>query len=181
VLVAYFTVALVTLYVGYVLVPNYLQQVRGYTESLVGVLFSVLYMGTVAYNALTGRVSPRVGFAAVLLGPWLAMLVLWQIPSLPATCVAFALLGGISTTWPLMQASIDRVVEPDKRGMALGVIEMCTRLGAAAASATAGQLYDLSPKHDLPFQLAVAAIPLVLLIWLLLPKRYLTHDDTPMP
>ena len=162
----------VALYLGYLLLPNYLEEVRGYSRAVIGSLFSVLSMGTVLFNALTGRIQARAGFAVLLAAPWVALALLWQVPSLPCTVLSFALLGAISSTWPLIQASIDRVVQLANRGVALGVVETLTRLALAAASAIAGRLYDQSAAPDLPFQLAMVAMPLMLLVWLCVPQPF---------
>jgi MFS family permease len=43
----YFTLTLTALYLGYLLIPNYLEETRGYSRTLIGSLFSVLSFGTV--------------------------------------------------------------------------------------------------------------------------------------
>jgi predicted MFS family arabinose efflux permease len=82
---------------------------------------------------------------------------------------AFLLLGALSTTWVVMQASIGRSVPEHVRGLALGITESLYYVGIALASWLAGQLYGLTPAHNLPLIYGLAAIFIVLMFWIIVP------------
>jgi MFS family permease len=170
-LAVYYLLATISLQVGYVLLPNFLKDTRGYSLETIGLLFSIFAAGMAVINLLAGRARQPWGLAGVLAACWLAVLILWQVGALIGVSVAFLALGGIFTARMLLMASTARVVEAQNRGLAFGFMETLTAVAAAIASWMAGTLYVMTPAHDLPLTAGLLGIPLALLLWLLLQSR----------
>ncbi|NWF70947.1 MAG: MFS transporter [Chloroflexi bacterium] len=168
-LAIFYPLALVTLEIGYVLAPTYLEAVRGYAVGTIGALFSVLSAGSLLFNYIVGKARPRVSFVVLIGAVWLGTFLIWQSSHSAGTGIAFALLGAISTMWLLAQTSVGQLVSPQQRGLALGVTETLGWLAIALASWLAGQLYEANAAHDLPLIAGVVAMLPVLALWLFSP------------
>jgi MFS family permease len=179
-LAVYYPLVLLTLYIGYALAPTYLEGVRGYSTGLIGFLFSVLSVGSLAFNYVVGKARPQVSFVALVGAVWAGTLLIWRTNSPLLTGAAFALLGAISTMWLLAQTAYGQLVRPQQRGLALGITETLGYGAIALASWLAGQLYERTPSHDLPQIVGVIAIPAALIVWLAL-GRLVHTDEVEMP
>jgi predicted MFS family arabinose efflux permease len=162
----FFAVALAALYLGYALAPTFLQDARGFSAAYIGFLFSLSAAGALLFRSVVIRFPPRQSFAILLGLACIGMLLLWQLPGRVGAAAAFSLLGAISTTWVVMQASIGDAVAAETRGLALGITESLYYGGIALASWLAGQLYGLSAGRELPLIAGAAAVLLVLVFWL---------------
>jgi MFS family permease len=176
----YFPLVLLTLYVGYVLAPTYLEGVRDYSTGAIGILFSILSLGSLGFNYVVGKAQPQVSFVVLIGAVWAGTLLVWQTGSPLLTGVAFALLGAISTMWLLAQTTFGQAVKPQQRGAALGISETLAYGAMAIAAWLAGQLYDRTPTHDLPLIVGVIAIPVALLVWFVL-GRHSQSDEIELP
>lgn len=165
-LALFFAVALAALYLGYALAPTFLQDARGFPPGTIGFLFSVSAAGALLFRSVAIRYPPRLSFAILLGLACLGLILLWQLPGRVGAAAAFFLLGAISTTWVVMQASIGDAVAAETRGLALGITESLYYGGIALASWLAGQLYGLTAGHELPLVAGAAAVLLVLVLWL---------------
>ena len=153
-------------YLGFTLVPNYLEDIGGLSQSAIGVLFSVSFLGTLVFNLTIERLRPRQGFLLLIVVPFLALPILWLRPASLWVWIALFLFGGISTMWIIKTAVIGRVVSESVQGLAFGVAESITLLNMSAASGMAGVLYGMTAGHELPLIAGLISIPIVLLLWL---------------
>jgi predicted MFS family arabinose efflux permease len=163
-----YPLALLTLYIGYALAPTYLEGVRGYSTGVIGFLFSILAVGSLVFNYVVGKARPQVSFVVLVGAVWVGTLLIWRTNSPLLTGAAFALLGAISTMWLPAQTSFGQLVNPQQRGLALGITEMLAYGAIALASWLAGQLYERTPAHDLPLIVGVIAILAALIVWFVL-------------
>jgi DHA1 family tetracycline resistance protein-like MFS transporter len=172
-LVSYYMLAMLPVYLGFVLLPNFLQQEKGLSYAIIGTLFSIVAAGTVVVNLLAGKMTMRWGPTMVLVAIWLALLGIWQLSFVPGIGVAAFVLGGVYSLRTVATTSLAHVVQPQDRGMAFGTLELLLTLSMAVAAGAAGQLYDMSPGHDLPLIVALTCIPLLIGVWLVLrtPRR----------
>ncbi len=170
-LIPLFALIIVALNVGTALAPNFLQDVRGLSTAAIGLFYSVYSVGTLAGNALVARAHPRLGTALLMITAGGALLGLWLLADPLPIGAAYLALGVVPTMWVLAQAAFSRVVRPDQRGLASGVVETLFFMGTAASSWIAGQLYDRTPAHDLPLLAGLAGIGLALVVWFLSPER----------
>jgi DHA1 family bicyclomycin/chloramphenicol resistance-like MFS transporter len=168
-LAVFFSIALVAQYLGFTLAPTFLVDARGASTGFVGLLFSLSSVGMLLSRSVVITFRPRASFAIMMGAACLGTLGLWQAPSQIWVGAAFVLLGAISTTWVVMQASIGRSVAEPVRGLALGITETLYFGGMALASWAAGQLYGRTAAHDLPLIFGSAAMLIVLVLWVALP------------
>jgi predicted MFS family arabinose efflux permease len=169
ILAGYYTLMLLVLYVGFVLAPNYLQDVRGFSLATIGILFSILAVGEFLGMLAVGRLPPRWSTAGLLLAVWVALLGIWQVRSLVGMSAAFFLLSGVSTMWAVVNAGVGRIADPRYQALASGLMETAMALALAVASWLAGQLYALTPGHALPLVAGLIGIPIVAGIWFFVP------------
>ncbi|MBX3084963.1 MAG: MFS transporter [Anaerolineae bacterium] len=161
-----YPVVLLTLELGYILAPTFLQNVRGYSTGMIGFLFSILSVGSLAFNYVVGKARPQVSFFVLVGAVFAGTILLWWTDNLLVVGIAFALWGAISTMWLLAQTSFGRLVNPQERGVALGLTETAGFCAIAVASWLSGQLYAGTPTHDLPLIVGIVAILAALILWL---------------
>ena len=172
-LMAYIVVVLVAMYLGYQLLPNFLQDVHGFSYGQIGLLFSVAAAGGAVLNLVAGRLPPRFNFAVMLALFGLALFGVWQATALPIVALAFFAGGSLNVIRTLASVRAADVVSARNQGLAFGIIETLLSLAMVVASAAAGRLYAIG--RALPLIVALAALlPLGLLwfvVWPTLPKR----------
>jgi predicted MFS family arabinose efflux permease len=171
ILAIFFGLLTIAQYIGFTLIPNYLEDTRGFSQGTIGILFSVSFMGTLGFNLIIERLRPRQGFLLLMTVSFVAFLILWGLTTSLWAWVALFLLGSISTMWIVKIASIGRVVDEDVQGLAFGVTESITFLAMSVAAWVAGILYGLRPSHEAPLIVSFVSIPLVFLMWLFFVKR----------
>ncbi len=161
----YYMFALFSVQVGFPLAPNFVHEVRGFSLADIGLLLSIMSIGTVLLSVGLGRANPRWNFAAALGVAWLALVGLWSLSNFAGVAVAFLALGGVAVTRTLGTAGIARVVGPQNRALAFGVFETLSSMQIALAAWAAGGLYSLTPTHTLPFIAGIILAPLAITIW----------------
>lgn len=162
-LILYYMLATFAVYVGFPMIPNFLQEVRGFSLSQIGLLFAVFSVGTALLNFLVSRANPRWNYVALVAALWLAILGVWQVPGFAGVSVAFLILGGLYTVNVLATAGIARVVRSRNRGLAFGILGTMNALALSGASRLAGNLYAASPER--PFVIGLVAVLPMLALW----------------
>lgn len=122
-LAAYFPLVMLTLYVGHMLLPTYFEGVRGYTTSTIGLLFSILAVGSLFFNYVVGKLRPRLSFIVLVGAVWVGIFLIWRTDNSLLMGVAFFMQGALSSFWLLSQATYGQLVTPQQRGSALGITE----------------------------------------------------------
>jgi len=170
ILAGFFAILILAQQIGFSLLPNFLEDVGGFSQAQIGVLFSVSFLGAFMGNILIARVQPRTGFIILLIASWLGMLLLLA-PIQPFLAgIAFFLFGSLTTMWLIKAASSGRAVSEENQGIAFGLIESLSFMAMSAAAGIAGVLYGLTPAHTLPLLVSTIGIPLVFVGWLLIVK-----------
>jgi MFS family permease len=178
----FYMLAFLPIYAGFAMLPNYLQDIRGYSYATVGSLFSILPIGTVVLNLSLGRMNSRWGLATVLTAIWLAYLGIWRLPFIIGTGAAFFALGGAYSLRVVATAGLSQVVRPLERGTAFSILEMLLAGATAVSAQAAGEAYSLSPSHDLALIAALVIIPILLITWLVIQApRQLRATPVPQP
>jgi predicted MFS family arabinose efflux permease len=165
-LACYFGIAALILFTGDRLIPNYLEEVRGFTRSEIGILYSILGLGTVIANMIAGRVHRRWNYPLMLSILWLALFGVWQGRAFPMAGMAFLGMGALWSARALSLPGIASTVKPGQRGLAFGAMDTLIAVALAGASQLAGVLYSSSEGHDLPFMVGLIGIPVLILLWL---------------
>lgn len=181
-LMGYFMLVFAVTYLGYQLLPNFLQDVRGLSLTRIGLLFSIGSAGTVLINLAAGRIDPRWNFPAVLAVYGLALAGLWLSAAPMVVMVAFFATGAIMVTRTLATAQAAGVVSPRNRGLAFGIIETALSIALAVSAWAAGGLYALTTGHALPLIVSLAAMPLLIGLWFVIRSRMPApvRDDRPL-
>ncbi len=161
----YFFFTYVAVYVGYQLVPNFLQEVRGLSLSRIGFLFSMVSVGTVVLSLIAGRTNPRWNMAAAVALYTAAVVGMWQFSAPAALTGVFFLGGSVTVVRMLSLARAADVVSARNQVFAFGVMETMLSVAMAVAAAIAGGLYGLTPGHELPFVAALVALPVLIGLW----------------
>jgi MFS family permease len=122
-LAVYYASTILVLQVSNVLLPNYLQDVRLFSLSAIGVFLSLQGAGMVISNLLAGRSSPAWNYAALVGVLWVAHGMLLVNGSPLGVGAAMVVMGGYFTTRSLAAAGIAQVVEERQHGLAFGSLE----------------------------------------------------------
>ncbi len=150
-------------HVGWPLVPNFLQEVRGLDLSLIGALATAQSLGATVLAVLLGRISRGAGglvASQLLLGLSSALLLGW--PSPWAVAGAFFLRGSIYAVGSLSSAQVGKALDSRSMGLGFGVFATLRSLAMVPGPYITGYLYAMRPS--LPFLLSLAFLPLSILL-----------------
>lgn len=147
---------------GQPLSAQYLEEVRGFSRSAIGVLGSLSALGTAIFSLSLGRLSSWRGFFVSLLLVMASFgLMLWSGAG-PVVAVAYFMLGAYYTTRPLAVAVISERVSEHQRGLAYALVDTLAGLATLAGTNLAGALYGRDPGG--PFVAGIVGAVAVTLI-----------------
>nr|MBN1229902.1 MFS transporter [Anaerolineae bacterium] len=169
----YMSLILIAAYTGFQLMPNYLQEIKGYSFGRIGLLFSLAAAGTTLLNLAAGRTPPRWNLLFLLGIYWFSLLAIWQAQSLAIVSIAFVATGSIYVIRTIAIARTANVVAPALQGLAFGALETVMAIALAASSGATGWLYALTPAHSMPFVISLAILPVLMTGWLACSRRLL--------
>jgi MFS family permease len=149
------------LYLPQPLAPNFLKNQRGISLQSIGVLGSILNLGSVVINLLFGVLPPRMGLVLGQIFVGFSALLVWQTSGMPPLVGAYFLLGGFRATRSLMLAQIEKLVSRSNLGLAYGFFETVSALALTAAPPLAGVLYAWDP-------VLIFSAPLILIVPLII-------------
>ncbi len=165
---------------GYILVPSYVENVRGVPLSLIGVLGAATASGGVVWMVRLGRLHSRKALAAAAGLMALAFAGLLWLPVgrwqwLPLIGVYF-LLGVYLTVRTLSLGIVSEHAPVAHRGTNYSMVETMFGISAFLGPWVAGMLYPVSPQ--LPFLVALLALlPLAGLVWVTLRSPATPHTS----
>lgn len=143
------------MYLPQPLTPNFLQNERGVSLSLLGWIGSAGNIGNTVFNLLLGQLNARVGY---LLGEALVGLfafLLWKGGAFPLYILGYLALGGFRAARILGYAQIRHLIHPTQMGLAYGFTETFGSLAFMLSPMLAGYLYDRSPESIYPITLGL--------------------------
>ncbi len=140
------TLGSTALLIGQPLSSQYLEEVRGYSHTAIGVLGSLNALGTTVFSVLLGRIHPWRGFYWGLALAGASFVLFVSSGALGVVVLAVFLLGAHYATRPLASAIIEPLVEEHQRGMAFALVEMLVGLAATGGPFAAGYLYTYDPR-----------------------------------
>jgi HAD superfamily hydrolase (TIGR01549 family) len=155
---------------GQVLLPNFLEDVRGLTVDQIGLLGTLGSGGIVALTLLVSRMSTE-RRTSLVLAQVLALVaaVTWLVSgSFYLIGLAFFVHGSNRVARPIMMGRLARTLTPQLMSFGYGFQETAMRFGSAVAPWVAGILYAANPAY--PLYGAIAALCLTLLLSWLLPS-----------
>jgi MFS family permease len=164
-LALYYSGTILFLQVINALLPNYLQDVRLFSLSAIGIFLSLQGAGTVTSNLLAGRASPAWNYAALVASLWVATGLLLVNGSPLGVGAAMFVMGGYFTTRTLAVAGVAQVVDESQHGLAFGTLESLFSVAMALAGQGAGLLYDRTASHALPLVAGLVGLPVIVGLW----------------
>jgi len=154
------------LYLPQPLSQNFLENQRGLTLGLIGVLISARSLGVALLNLVLGRINPRAGFLLAQVAMALFTLLLWQGQGFFVFLLGYLLLGSYQTAHLLALAQGRALLRSENMNLGYGLIETCMALVVVLAPPLAGYLYTLSPAlvYSTSLVLILAALGASLLL-----------------
>jgi predicted MFS family arabinose efflux permease len=165
------SIILCAMYIGLPFTMNYVKEVRGYGNDVIGLLGSANAAGALLLNLLMGRRSSRQAFLVAQACLALSFLCLLWFAGLPWLVSAFVLRAGWNSAHHLAMAETGQAVPPNQLGFAMGLTETIIGLILACGPWVAGHLYTRSPA--LPMQVSLVAILIILPTYSRLAHRWL--------
>jgi MFS family permease len=156
----FFVVALAT-YLPQPLTPNFLNNQRGLSLSMIGLLGSIGSLGNAGLNYLLGQFEARSGFVLGQIGTAAFAVLIWRGTGLPWFALGYFLLGGSNALRGLGVAMVRPFVHESQMGLAYGIAQTLSSATVLIAPPLAGYLYSLDPVLMYTVGLVLMAIGLV--------------------
>ena len=153
----FFMVAFAT-YLPQPLTPNFLQNQRGLSLSVIGQLGSIGGLGNTLLNLLLGQLEARSGFVLGQVGVAAFTFILWRGTGFGWFAVAYFLLGGFRALRGLGVAQVRPFVHESQMGLAYGITETLGSSTVLLAPPLAGYLYSRDPALMYPVGLALIGL-----------------------
>ncbi len=138
-------ISIFVMYMPQPLTPRFLQNERGLGLESIGLMGSMVDLGTSVLAVILGRLPVRLGFMLAQLSVAAFSLLLWQGTGIPWFAAGYFLLGGFRSARSLVFAQIHPLVHSVQMGIAYGVSETCASLAVMLAPLAAGVLYTRQP------------------------------------
>lgn len=172
-------VIMMGLWLGMPLAPNYLQARWGVPLASIGVLGSAESIGGVALALILSRWSPRWALIGLQLSGMAYLSILLLTGQMPWLALAFFLRVGPYIGRQFIDALGTRLVPPSQFGLAFATTATVQRVANVLAAMSAGWLYQIRPT--LPFQVALALVPVALLLTWFFAPRIAAERAPPLP
>jgi MFS family permease len=150
--------AMFSLRIGYVLLPNYLEEILSLPLIRIGQLGTTIALGGAVLTLLLGRLKDRWGLPTAFICMFVGFSLILIIPSNVSLFGAFFFLGAWEAAFPLVSALVARMALVEKTGLVFGLQGMLVGVSLMASSWVAGVLYQYSPQSTLIVSLSL--IPL---------------------
>lgn len=155
--------------IGLPFMPNFVNEVRNYDVSVVGVLGSINSAGIVLANMFLGNRSPRTGFLLAQTFIFCSMLILLLVVGWPGLVLAYALRAGWSLAHTMVSAQSARLVGRGESGLAYGLAETVAGAAMILGPLFAGWLYGWNTAA--PFVVSAALLLMMAaLTWRFAPR-----------
>jgi len=161
--------AVFAMYLAQPLTPNFLEDVRGFSLSNVGIIFTFGALGNALLALSLSRAKPYGGFifAQVMVAAF--AFIIWRATSLPILALGYFLLGGFRAARPLALAQARELVHDSQMGLTYGIMETVNSVIFILTPPLAGFIYKMNPMTNYPFALGLIAVSV--LISIILPRR----------
>lgn len=126
--------------------PNYLQNQQNYSFGQIGLLGSIMSLGTVFLNLTLGSINAFTGYILAQLFVGLFALIMWRTTGFAWYSVAYFLLGGYRMSRSFATALTRNLVHIARIGLAYGMTETVGSAAVILAPPAAGFLYQIDPQ-----------------------------------
>lgn len=161
--------AVFAMYLAQPLTPNFVNDVRGFSLSNVGIMFTMGALGNALLAILLSRFNPYIGYVLgqVLVAAFAFLM--WRGTSLPLLALGYFLLGGFRAARPLAMAQARELVHESQMGLTYGVMETVSAVIFILTPPLAGFMYKIDPALIYRFSLGLLAVSVF--ISLIVPRR----------
>lgn len=150
------TLGFMAIFVGQSLSAQYLEEVRNFSRTSIGVFGSINALGTAVFSVLLGLLVSWRAFRSSLLLVMLSFGLLVLSGAWPVVVIASFILGAHYAARPLAVSVISGYVAEHQRGLAYSLVDMLAGLAMLVGTSLAGVLYTGSP--DWPFAAGMVGI-----------------------
>lgn len=127
------------------LAPNFLQNERGISLRMIGILGSIGCLGNTLLVFFLGRLKTRRGYLFGQTAVLAFSTILWLGTGLPWFMVGYFLLGGFKAVRALSLALVRPLIHASQMGMAYGMIDTVSSFAIILSPTLAGFLYQFNP------------------------------------
>jgi MFS family permease len=174
---------LICLSVGVSLIPNYLDDFRNVSASVISILSSGAAVGTAGFAIVTARskklqTNPLIAAAIAATFVIIGLIIMAAFSPLPAIAVAYVFRGGLFSAWVLFISAVGDLTPARLRSRAFISLEI---LGGGAMSfgpVIAAQLYRLDPRLPLLVGAITGAVMIAVVVRT---SRILTSKELAQP
>jgi predicted MFS family arabinose efflux permease len=160
---------LICLSVGVSLIPNYLDDFRNVSASVISILSSGAAVGTAGFAIVTARskklqTNPLIAAAIAASFVIIGLIIMAVFSPLPAIAVAYVFRGGLFSAWVLFISAVGDLTPARLRSRAFISLEI---LGGGAMSfgpVIAAQLYRLDPRLPLLVGAITGAVMIAIVV-----------------
>jgi len=161
--------AVFAMYLAQPLTPNFLEDIRGFSLSNVGVIFTFGALGNALLALLLSRAKPYGGFLIAQVMVAVFAFVVWRGTSLPLLALGYFLLGGFRAARPLALAQARELVHDSQMGLTYGLMETVNSVIFILTPPLAGYIYNKDPMMIYTFTLGLIAVSFI--VSFTLPRR----------
>ena len=146
------------------LTARFLENERGLSLGMIGVLSSVNGLGNAIFNLFLGQFSSRLGLVLVQVCVASFSLLIWQGTGQGWYAAGYFMLGGFRTSRSFIFSTVRGLIHPAQMGLAYGVAETFNSMAIALAPLLAGILYTQAPELVYPASLGLMGAAILLTI-----------------
>ncbi len=161
--------AIFAMYLSQPLTPNFLEDVRGFSLSNVGVIFAFGALGNSLLSILLGRSNPYLGFVLAQIFVVTFVLLMLRGASLPIFALGYFLLGGFRAGRPLAMAQVREFIHESQMGLTFGIMETVSAVVFILTPPLAGFIYKIDPM--LIYTVSLGLLAVSVMISIILPRR----------
>jgi len=161
--------AIFAMYLSQPLTPNFLEDVRGFSLSNVGIIFAFGALGNSLAAIFLSRWDPYRGFVLAQLMTAVFVILILKATSLPIISLGYFLLGGFRAGRPLAIAQVRELIHESQMGFAYGIMETVSAVVFILTPPLAGYIYKVNPMTVYTVSLGLIAVSVMISI--ILPRR----------
>lgn len=158
--------AVFSMYLAQPLTPNYISDVRGFSLTDAGLIFTAGALGNALITILLGRFNPRRTYPLAQMLVGFFVILIWNGTGLGWFLAGYFLLGGFRAARPLASAQARELVNESQMGLTFGIMETVSAIIFIITPTLAGFLYVRDP--NLPYPLSLGLIAASILATLIL-------------
>jgi len=161
--------AIFAMFLSQPLTPNFLEDVRGFSLSNVGIIFAFGALGNSLLSILLGRSNPYLGFVLAQLFVVTFVIIMLKGTTLPVLALGYFLLGGFRAGRPLAMAQVREFIHESQMGVTYGIMETVSAVVFILTPPIAGFIYKINPMTIYTVSLGLLAVSVMISI--ILPRR----------